>query len=45
MAKLLRVRTGISPDPDHITQWTLQMGYVETEQTDVFRDSLIGLAP
>jgi len=46
MAKLLRVRTGnFSLIPTTLPNGHLQMGYVETEQTDVFRDSLIGLAP
>jgi hypothetical protein len=46
MAKLLRVRTGsFSLIPTTLSSGHLQMGYVETEQTDVFRDSLIGLAP
>ncbi len=46
MAKLLRVRTGnISLIPTALSDGRLQMGYVETEQTDVFRDSLVGLAP
>ena len=46
MAKLLRVRTGnFSLIPTTLPNGHLQMGYVETEQTDVIRDSLIGLAP
>jgi hypothetical protein len=46
MAKLLRVRTGhFSLIPAALPNGHLQMGYVETEQTDVIRDSLIGLAP
>jgi hypothetical protein len=46
MAKLLRVRTGtISLIPTTLSNGHLQMGYVETEPTDVVRDSLIGLAP
>jgi hypothetical protein len=46
VAKLLRVRTGnFSLIPTTLSNGHLQMGYVETEQTDVFRDSLIGLAP
>lgn len=46
MAKLLHVRTGrISLIPKPMPGGKLQMGYVETEATDVFRDSLIGLAP
>ena len=46
MAKLLRVRTGnFSLIPTTLSNGRLQMGYVETEQSDVIRDSLIGLAP
>lgn len=46
MAKVLRVRTGkISLIPRALPDGRLQMGYVETERADVFRDSLIGLAP
>ncbi len=46
MAKLLRVRTGkISLLPASLSDGRLQMGYVETEETDILRDSLIGLAP
>jgi hypothetical protein len=46
MAKLLRVRTvSFSLIPTTLSNGHLQMGYVETEQTDVIRDSLIGLAP
>ena len=46
MAKLLRVRTGhFSLIPRTLPDGRLQMGYVETEKTDIFRDSLIGLAP
>ena len=46
MAKLLRVRTGkFSLIPTTLSNGRLQMGYVETERTDVFRDSLVGLAP
>lgn len=46
MAKLLGVRTGkFSVIPQIIDKGRLRMGYVETIQTDVFRDSLIGLAP
>ena len=46
MAKLLRVRTGnFSLIPAALPNGRLQMGYVETEETDVVRDSLIGLAP
>jgi len=46
MAKLLRVRTGrFSVIPAALPNGQLQMGYVETERADFFRDSLIGLAP
>ena len=46
MAKILRVRTGkISLIPRALPNGRLQMGYVETERTDIVRDSLIGLAP
>lgn len=46
MAKILRVRArGFSLMPQSLSDGRLQMGYVETEQTDVFRDSLIGLSP
>lgn len=46
MAKILRVRTGrFSVIPRTLEGGRLQLGYVETEQTDVVRDSFIGLAP
>ncbi len=46
MAKILGVRTeNFSLIPTALPNGRLQMGYVETEQADVFRDSLIGLAP
>ena len=46
MAKLLGVRTGrFSLMPASLPDGRLQMGYVETEQTDIIRDSLIGLSP
>lgn len=46
MAKLLRVRTrGFSLIPTPLADGRLQMGYVETAQTDIVRDSLIGIAP
>jgi len=46
MAKLLRVRTGkFSLIPTTLPNGRLQMGYVETERSDVFRDSLVGAAP
>jgi hypothetical protein len=45
-AKLLRVRTGrFSLIPRSLSDGRLLMGYVETAQTDIIRDSLIGLAP
>src|SRR3989304_4802714 len=46
MAKLLRVPTlGFSLFPHTLSDGRLQMGYVETEGTDIVRDSLVGLAP
>lgn len=46
MAKVLGVRTrGFSLIPRTLPNGRLQMGYVETEKSDVVRDSLIGLAP
>jgi hypothetical protein len=46
MAKILRVPTGkTSLIPKSLPNGRLQMGYVETAQTDIVRDSLIGLAP
>jgi hypothetical protein len=46
MAKILRVRTGgFSLIPSTLPNGRLQMGYLETEQTDFIRDSLVGLAP
>jgi len=46
MAKLLQVRTGnFSLIPTTLSNGHLQMGFVETEPSDVIRDSLIGLAP
>ncbi len=46
MAKILRVRTGkASLIPKSMSNGRLQMGYVETAQTDIIRDSLIGIAP
>ncbi len=45
-AKLLGVRTrGFSLVPNVMPDGNLQLGYVETERTDIVRDSLIGLAP
>lgn len=46
MARVLGVRTrGFSLIPQSLDDGRLQLGYVETEKTDVLRDSLIGLAP
>jgi hypothetical protein len=46
MAKILRVPTGkTSLIPTSLPNGRVQMGYVETAQTDFVRDSLIGLAP
>jgi hypothetical protein len=46
MAKILGVRTGnFSLIPQSLPDGRLQMGYVETEKSDIIRDSLIGLAP
>jgi hypothetical protein len=46
MAKILRVRTGkTSLIPKSLPNGRLQLGYVETAQTDIIRDSLIGIAP
>lgn len=46
MAKLLFVSTGsFSLVPQTTKNGRLQLGYVETDQTDVVRDSLIGAAP
>lgn len=46
MAKVLAVRTGsFSLIPHSMGDGNLRMGYVEVEQTDIVRDSLIGLAP
>ena len=46
VAKILRVRTGeISLIPKSLPDGRLQMGYVETAQTDIVRDLLIGIAP
>lgn len=46
MAKLLGVRTGkFSVLPQLLDKGRLRLGYVETEKSDFFRDSLIGLAP
>jgi hypothetical protein len=46
MARLLGVRTGrFSVIPQPLPDGRLQLGYVETRQSDVVRDSLIGGAP
>jgi len=46
MAKLLRVPTGkFSILPKPLAGGRLQLGYVETSNTDVVRDALIGFAP
>lgn len=46
MARLLGVRTGrFSLIPVAIDSQRLQLGYVETDQTDLARDALIGMAP
>ena len=46
MALLLRVRTGrFSLVPHPLPDGRLQLGYVETAQSDFMRDSLIGAAP
>lgn len=46
MARILGVRTGkFSLIPQTLKNGQLQLGYVETEQTDILRDSLIGAAP
>ncbi len=46
MAKLLNVRTGrFSLIPRSLPNGRLLMGYVETAQTDIIRDSVIGIAP
>ena len=45
-AKILGVRTGkFSLIPQSVDAGYLILGYVETEKTDILRDSLIGLAP
>jgi Flp pilus assembly pilin Flp len=45
-AKLLRVRTGsFSLIPQSLPDGRLQLGYVETEPSDIFRDSIVGVAP
>jgi len=46
VARLVGVRTGrLSIIPNRMKDGRLQLGYVETESTDILRDSLIGMAP
>jgi hypothetical protein len=46
MAQILGVRTGrFSIIPRKLENGQIRLGYVETAQTDYFRDSLIGIAP
>ena len=46
VAKLLSVRTGgFSLLPQVLPDGRLMLGYVETQRSDIVRDSLIGLAP
>jgi hypothetical protein len=46
MARLLGVRTGrFSLIPRSLPEGRLQLGFVETESSDIVRDSLIGAAP
>lgn len=46
MAKLIGVRTGnFSLLPQVLPDGRLQLGYVEAATSDIFRDSLVGLAP
>jgi hypothetical protein len=46
MAKLMRVPTGkLSMIPRILPNGKLRLGYVETQKSDWFRDSLIGAAP
>jgi hypothetical protein len=46
MARILRVRTGrFSVIPRSLGDGRLQLGFVETEATDILRDALIGAAP
>jgi len=45
-AKVLRVRTGsFSLIPQAMPDGRLQLGYVETAQSDILRDSIVGVAP
>lgn len=46
MAKIFRVKTGrFSLIPQYQGNGKLRLGYIETEEADFFRDSLIGFAP
>jgi hypothetical protein len=46
MARVLGVRTGrFSLLPQTLADGRLQLGFVETSATDIFRDALIGIAP
>lgn len=46
VAKILGVRTGgFSVIPQALGDGQLRLGYVETEKTDILRDSLIGISP
>ena len=46
MAQVLGVRTGrFSIIPRKLEGGRIRLGYVETAQTDFFRDALIGVAP
>ncbi|MBP7692531.1 MAG: hypothetical protein KA764_11465 [Anaerolineales bacterium] len=46
MATVVGARTGrFSLLPERLPDGTLRLGFVETEQTDVFREALIGAAP
>lgn len=46
MAKVLGVRTGnFSLLPEMLPDGSLRLGYVEAVYTDLFRDSLVGVAP
>jgi hypothetical protein len=45
-ARVLRVKTGrFSLLPQMLPEGRLRLGYVETQSTDIIRDSLIGMAP
>jgi hypothetical protein len=45
-AKVLRVKTGsFSLIPQTMPDGRLQLGYVETAQSDILRDSIVGVAP